>query len=76
MASLPKLPEIRWQDRHGQPLTCHEKLKVLSENVSELQDMAQDVLEEALILGVDERQIRDYMSDVLRELENPYDEIH
>ena len=73
MPAAPKLPEIRWQDRHGQALTCHEKLKVLAENLSELQDIAQDVLEEALILGVDERQIRQHMAEIMEMLDNPYD---
>jgi len=63
---------IEWVDAAGQRLTCHEKLKVLTENLTELQAMAQDVLEEALILKADEQQIRQVLSTLIAELENPY----
>ena len=61
-----------WRDQAGEPLTCHEKIKVLTENLAELQAMAQDVLEEALILGVDEAQTREVLANMIAELENPY----
>ncbi len=61
-----------WVDSAGAPLTCHEKLKVLSENMTELQALAQDVLEEALILKVDEAQIRAALISMVAQLENPY----
>ncbi len=61
-----------WVDAAGTPLTCYEKLKVLSENMTELQALAQDVLEEALILKVDEAQIRAALTSMMSQLENPY----
>ena len=66
------MAEIKWIDKQGQALTCHEKLKVLSENLSELQAMAQDVFEEALILNVDETQIRNVMEEIISDMDNPY----
>ena len=66
------MAEIKWIDKQGQALTCHEKLKVLSENLSELQLMAQDVFEAALILSVDETQIRKVMAKMISDMENPY----
>lgn len=69
---MADLATIRWVDKAGEPLTCLEKLKVLSENLTELQDMAQDVLEEALLLKVDEPQIRAVLAQLIAELDNPY----
>ena len=63
---------VTWVDRAGEPLTCHEKLKVLAENLSEVQALAQDAFEEALILNVDEGQIRTILQGLMTELENPY----
>lgn len=63
---------ITWRDRDGLALTCLEKLKVLSENLSEVQALAQDVFEEALLLQVDEAQIRAVLRATLDDLENPY----
>ncbi len=69
---MADLAAIGWVDQAGEPLTCLEKLKVLSENLTELQDMAQDVLEEALLLKVDEPQIRAVLAQLIAELDNPY----
>jgi len=63
---------VRWQESSGAALTCHEKLKVLAENLTELQAMAQDVFEEALILKVDEQQIRHVLAETIDQMENPY----
>lgn len=64
--------KIKWHDATGAPLTCHEKLKVLQESLSDLQTLAEDVLEEALILQVDEAQIRQVMTKLMEQLKNPY----
>ena len=64
--------DIKWVDTAGEALTCQEKLKVLSENLSEFQAMAQDVFEEALILNVNETQIRQAMVCLIQDMDNPY----
>ena len=69
---MADLESIRWVDSAGQPLTCLEKLKVLSENLTELQGLAQDVLEEAILLQVHEPQIRAVLAQLIGELKNPY----
>jgi len=66
--------KIAWHDASGARLTCVEKLRVLAENLSELQAMAQDALEDALVLGVDEGQIREALVSLVKDLKNPYDD--
>ncbi|HKK28841.1 MAG TPA: hypothetical protein VKA18_00410 [Alphaproteobacteria bacterium] len=65
------IPDI-WRAPDGTALTCREKIKVLNENLEELQQMAQDALEDAVIMGADEKQIRDVLHKLMDSLENPY----
>jgi len=61
-----------WRQPDGQPVSCVEKIKVLNENLAELQQMAQDALEDALLMGCDERQVREVLQRLMTSLENPY----
>ncbi len=61
-----------WHDPAGKAISCTEKIKVLNENIEELQQMAQDAFEDALLLGCDETQIRQTLQIMLQHLHNPY----
>lgn len=61
-----------WRDPAGNPLGCREKLRVLNENLEEIRELAQDALEDAVLMGCDEQQVRDTMRDLIAKLENPY----
>ena len=65
--------KIAWVDASGERVTCAEKLKVLAENLTELQNTAQDALEDAIVLGVDETQMRATLESLVKDLRNPYD---
>ena len=63
---------IRWLDDKGEPVSCVEKLKVLAETLGELQQAAQDALEDAILMGCREAQVRDVLRGLVDGLENPY----
>ena len=48
----------------GRAVSCVEKIKVLNENLQELREMAQDALEDAVLMGCDETQFRRVMQDL------------
>ncbi len=64
--------DIAWLQPDGQLLSCREKIKVLNENLEELRQMAQDALEDAILMGGDEAQIRSVLGGIVDGLENPY----
>ena len=39
-------------------MSCFEKVKVLNENYSELRELLQDAMDDALLLGCSEAQVR------------------
>ena len=63
---------IRWLDEAGEPVSCVEKLKVLGETLTELRQAAQDALEDAVLMGCAEAQVRDVLRGLIERLDNPY----
>ncbi len=61
-----------WRQPDGSPVSCAEKLKVLNDNYAELRQIAQDALEDALLMGCDEQQVREALHRLIEGLSNPY----
>ena len=68
--AAPRFP--MWRQPDGKPLSCTEKIKVLNENLGEIQQMAQDALEDAILMGGDEAQVREVLHGLVESLTNPY----
>ncbi|MBT5433282.1 MAG: hypothetical protein P8Q36_13220 [Alphaproteobacteria bacterium] len=67
----PYLPDV-WLGPDGEPVSCVDKLKLLQENLEELHEMAQEALEDAVVMGCDETQARKVLSDLVASLEKPF----
>ena len=61
-----------WRQPDGQVVSCREKIKVLNENLEEIRELAQDALEDAVLMGCDEDQLRATLHDLVGLLDNPY----
>ena len=61
-----------WLRDDGSVVSCTEKVKVMNENLDELQQMAQDLFEDALLMEVGEEQIRAVLHKLIDQLDNPY----
>ena len=61
-----------WRQPDGKPLSCFEKIKVLNENLAEIRQLAQDALEDGLLMGGSEDQLRMVLRELIDNLENPY----
>lgn len=68
--SMPEMP--KWYGDDGSIVSCTEKIKVMTENMTELYQMAQDAFEDALLMGCGETQLRAYLAELMAGLENPY----
>ena len=67
-----KLEFPTWLTPEGEPVSCLDKLKVLNENLVEIQEISQEALEDAILMGCDEAQFRDVMRKLVESLVNPY----
>jgi len=61
-----------WRQPDGQPVSCRDKIQVLNENLDEIREMAQEALEDAVLMGCDERQVRSVLHALMDSVENPY----
>lgn len=62
---------ITWTQPDGTPVSCAEKIALLNDNLSLLRQECQDVMEDALLMGCDETQVRDVLHDVVDAVVNP-----
>ena len=69
---MMNLDDLVWRTPAGEPVSCKEKIKVLNENLDELRQMAQDALEDAVLMGCDEAQLRQVLHGIVDGLVNPY----
>lgn len=68
--SMPEMP--KWYSDDGEIVSCTEKIKVMTENMTELFQTAQDAFEDALLMGCGEAQLREYLRRLIDGVENPY----
>ena len=67
---IPSPPPI-WPGEDGNPLSCRDKLKVLTENHAELAQLLQDTFEDAILMGVAESAMRNILAEMIQGLESP-----
>lgn len=63
---------IVWRQPDGKPVSCIDKLKVLNENLEEIREMCQEALEDAVLIGCDEAQVREVLMNLVKDLETPF----
>lgn len=64
-------PDV-WRQPDGEVMSCEESILVLRENLSEIEEICQDALEDAVLMDVSEAQFRDVLHDLVAKLTNPY----
>ena len=69
---MSKLKLPTWLTPAGEPVSCLDKIKVLNENLEEIRELAQDALEDAVLMGCDEMQFRKVLRALGEGLVNPY----
>ena len=62
----------KWVRDDGSIVSCTEKVKVMTENFDELKQIAQDALEDGLLMEVSEAQMREVLHALVDSLINPY----
>jgi hypothetical protein len=63
-----------WVDHEGKPIGCKEKNKVMQENLEEFLQTAQDLLEDAILMGYQEHQVKETLVQLIESLNHDYHE--
>ena len=61
-------PEMPWRTRDGNVIACTEKLKVMRQNFAELRQGAMDLLEDVVLMGCDEVQVKEALNHLIQSL--------
>ena len=65
-------PERRWTSPGGETIACVEKLKLLRENIDEIRSLCQDAIDDAVLMGCDEKQFREAVLEIIAGLKSAY----
>lgn len=63
---------IIWRSPTGEVIACVEKNKVLQENLAEIRQICQDSLDDAVLMGCDDQQMRAVIIELINSLEIQY----
>ncbi len=72
---MKEAPAI-WLRDDGTIVACTEKIKVMKENFEEIRQIAQDALEDGLLMEVSEAQMREALHHLVDTLVKPYQKNH
>ena len=61
-----------WRAKNKELISCNEKIKILNENFDELQLLIQSVIDDAVIIGCDEKDIKQKISNLLESIHFSY----
>ena len=61
-----------WLQPGGEPMSCEDSIKVLRENLAEIEEICQEALEDAVLMDVAEDQFRAVLHALVDGLSNPY----
>ena len=57
-----------WKSQDKKKISCKEKILILNNNIDELQDLINQIYDEAILMGVDKNQIEEIIYNVARNL--------
>ncbi len=63
-----KLYPNYWKTSDNSKISCKEKIVILNNNVIELQNLINQIYDEAILMGVDKKQIKKVINDLATNL--------
>ena len=61
-----------WRQPDGKPVSCLEKIKVLNQNIQEIEGLCADALEDGILMGCDAQQIKAALHELIDALPVPH----
>ena len=60
------LPKV-WKSLEDEKISCTEKIKILNENIIEINQITDDAIEDAILMGADPNQVIDIIIQSLKD---------
>ena len=68
-SNKPFIPKY-WIGKNKKRISCKEKIKILNSNIDELQEMISEIYDEAVLIGIDEKQLKDVLLEIIKNMKN------
>jgi len=75
VVKMKKDEEKYWKKPDGSLVSCTEKVKVLNENFDEIKHLLQDAIDDAVLMGCSEENVKKIYLDLLNSTKAAYPEI-
>ena len=62
-----------WLNKSQEIISCDEKLKILNENILELENNFQNIFDDAIIMGCDEKDFKKKVVNIVNNLKFSFD---
>lgn len=59
-----------WIGKNKEKISCKEKIKILNSNIDELQEMISEIYDEAILIGIDEKQLKDVLLEIIKNMKS------
>ena len=59
-----------WLTKNKEKISCEEKVKVMKENIIEFDNLLTDIYDEAILIGVDKKQIKKVLLSLVNSIES------
>ena len=69
-ARVSKTPPV-WRQSDGKAVSCLEKIKVLNQNIQEIETLCADALEDGVLMGCEADQIKQALHELIEALAVP-----
>lgn len=69
---MSKLNIPIWLKEDGNRVSCIEKIKVMNQNLQELEQMLQDVYDDAILMEINKKQIRNFLYHMIDMIQDNY----
>ncbi len=66
------MKSIKWHNDAGDLIACVEKIKAMEQNLLELSALAQDILDDGVLMDISETQIKHIMQQLIHNLNSTY----
>ena len=63
-----KLYPSFWKSKNNSKISCKEKIVILNNNIIELQNLMNQIYDEAILMGVDKKQIKKVINNLVTSL--------
>lgn len=61
---------LYWLGKDKKKISCKEKIKLMESNLDEFQEILNDIIDEAVLIGIDEDQLKNVLLDMIKNMKN------